>query len=120
MPIHFDEKRWESIRKSYGDWWAHCSQRPLISVRLMGYDPGRPQPEAPVLSQQTALDLSWTPDQLIDRMDYELSKIEFLGDAYPYVKYGLFWSRSAGCLFGGNSGIIKKKRAKRRSGKFIL
>lgn len=90
MPIHFDESRWEAIRKSYGDWWANCSQRPLVAVTLTGYDPGRPQPEAPILSQQTALDLSWTPDQLIDRMDYELSKKEFLGDAFPYVNMDCF------------------------------
>jgi hypothetical protein len=85
VSIHFDDSRWETLKKNYEAWWDHTLERPLIAVRLSGHDPGRPQPKAPVLSQATALDLSYTAEEIIDRLDYELSKLEFLGDAYPYV-----------------------------------
>lgn len=90
MAIHFHHSRWEAIRKNYDAWWNHKLDRPLISVQLETQDPGRPQPAAPLLSQETALDLSWSPEDLIDRIDYELSKQEFLGDAYPHFNMDCF------------------------------
>lgn len=90
MGIHFEESRWEKIKNDYDMWWEHKLDRPLINVQVEAYTPDRPQPKAPLLTQQTALDLSWTPDELIDRIDYELSKIEYLGDAYPYFNMDCF------------------------------
>lgn len=90
MGIHFDGKRWEKIKRDYDAWWNHELDRPLINVQIEAFDPGREQPKAPLLTQETALDLSWTPDELIDRIDYELSKIEFLGDAFPYFNMDCF------------------------------
>lgn len=83
MAIHWNEARWARIKDTYEAWWEHRLDRPVIPVKLKGLDPGRPEPKAPLLSQSTALDLSWTAEELIDRVDYELSQIEFLGDAYP-------------------------------------
>ena len=98
--IHFTEEQWENVRKDARAWWEQRLERPLISVKLKGLDPGRPQPEAPLLTQQTALDLSWTPEQLIDRIDYELSQYEFLGDAFPCYNFDCFGPGVAAAFMG--------------------
>lgn len=64
--------------------------RPLITLRRSDRDPGRPKPKAPVLSQANCHDFSWSAEELIDRIDYELSKITFLGDDYPHVSLTTF------------------------------
>lgn len=90
MGIHFDESRWEKIKRDYDLWWDHKLDRPLINVQVEAYTPDRPEPATPLLTQETALDLSLDPDDLIDRIDYELSKIEYLGDSYPYFNMDCF------------------------------
>ena len=100
MAIHFSEAQWERLRKNTRAWWEQRLERPLISVKLKGLDPGRPQPEAPLLTQQTALDLSWSPEELIDRIDYELSQYEFLGDAFPCYNFDCFGPGVAAAFMG--------------------
>lgn len=90
MCIHFEESRWEQIKENYDAWWDHTLSRPLINVKIEAYKPARKMPKAPLLSQRTALDLSWSPEELIDRIDYELSKLEFLGDSFPYFNMECF------------------------------
>ncbi len=90
MGIHFDESRWEKIKNDYDLWWEGKLDRPLINLQVEAYEPDRPEPAAPLLTQETALDLSWSADDLIDRIDYELSKIEYLGDSYPYFNMDCF------------------------------
>lgn len=100
MAIHFSEEQWKRVRESYDLWWEHRLERPLISVKLKGLDPGRPEPKAPLLSQQSALDLSWSAEEIIDRLDYELSQYEFLGDAYPHVNFDAFGPGVAAAFMG--------------------
>jgi hypothetical protein len=90
MAVDFSPQRWQKIKDSYGKWWSGELERPLIPVVLTGRDPGRAQPRAPLLSQQTCADLSWSPEQLIDRIDYEISKRVYLGDAYPFFNMDCF------------------------------
>ncbi len=90
MTIEFSTPRWQQIKDTYGKWWAGELERPLIPVVITGRDPGRPKPPAPLLSQQTCTDLSRSPEELIDRIDYELSQRIYLGDAYPYFNMDCF------------------------------
>ena len=57
---------------------------------MNGRDPGRPQPKAPVLTQATCADFSIPAADLIDRLDYELSKKVYLGDSLPMVNMDSF------------------------------
>jgi len=100
VSIDFAPQRWQTIKETYRRWWRHELDRPLIPVILSGRDPGRPQPAAPLLSQETCTDLSWSPEELIDRIDYELSKCVFLGDAYPYVNMDSFGPGVASAFLG--------------------
>lgn len=90
MPINFSPQRWQHVQETYRKWWAGELKRPIIPVVLRGRDPGRPEPKTPVLSQATCADLTIPAEALIDRLDYELSKQVYLGDAFPRVTLDCF------------------------------
>ncbi len=100
MPISFDSSRWKNVQETYRKFWAGELERPIIPVVLKGRDPGRPKPSAPLLSQETCHDFSWSAEQLIDRIDYELSTYEYLGDAYPYFNLDCFGPGVAAAMMG--------------------
>ena len=100
MSIAFSADRWHTIKRNYGRWWKHELERPLIPFILNGRDPGRDEPAAPLLSQQSCADFTWSAEDLIDRLDYELSKCAFLGDAYPYVNMDCFGPGVAAAFLG--------------------
>jgi 5-methyltetrahydrofolate--homocysteine methyltransferase len=90
MSIEFSEARWEKTVKAHEAWWEGALERPLVPITLSGRDPGRPKPCAPLLTQSTVGAFNYTAEQLIDRLDYELSRYTFLGDAFPMVNFDMF------------------------------
>ena len=83
--IHFSDKEWERLRVNYRKWWKGELHRPILPYAVRNRDPGRPAPKNSSLAFSNCLDLDITPEQIIDRLDYDLSCLEFLGDAYPWV-----------------------------------
>ncbi len=83
MGINFDQDRWQQVKKTYREWWNGELQRPIIPVILHGRDAGRPEPDIPLLSPANCTDLSIPAEQLIDRIDYELSTQVYMGDSFP-------------------------------------
>jgi hypothetical protein len=73
MAIDFDKTRWDKLKATSKQWWAGQLDRPMIPVVLGGRDPGREKPDVPLLSQANCHDFSVSPEQIIDRIDYELS-----------------------------------------------
>jgi 5-methyltetrahydrofolate--homocysteine methyltransferase len=90
MPIDFTPDRWRKIKNIYDAWWHGELDRPVIPVVLPGRDPGRPMPDVPLLTQATCTDFSWSAEELVDRIDYELASYTFLGDSYPWVNLDCF------------------------------
>jgi len=90
MRIEFDADRWKAVTRNYGAWWNGELERPLIPLVIRNRDPGRPRPDAPLLTQATCADLGIPAEHLIDRIDYELSCCSFLGDAFPFVGMACF------------------------------
>lgn len=91
MAVHFSRERWENIRKTYGLWWKGCLDRPIIKVIVQdGFDPEGRLPRAPFLTQENCTDFSYSPDELVEAMDYKLSQYEFLGDAFPMINFDTF------------------------------
>ena len=90
MAIEFDASRWERVRETYRRWWAGELNRPIVPVELAGRDPGRPEPDVPLLTQATCHDLRIPADDLVDRLDYELSTRVYLGDAFPQAGLDAF------------------------------
>jgi len=85
MPVDFDAKRWERVKKNYKLWWDGKLGRPLINMGLGVYDPGRPEPALPYRHYASYYDLSVSPEDVVDRWDYDLSCQHFIGDAFPCV-----------------------------------
>ena len=85
MPIDFSHERWKTVKKNSRDWWNGKLGRPLIHITLSGRSPGRAEPKLSCVAKKTSYDLSVTPEEIVDRWDYELSCQEFLGDSFPCV-----------------------------------
>jgi 5-methyltetrahydrofolate--homocysteine methyltransferase len=89
MPIHFEPSRWNTIRKTYALWWKRELDRPLMNVWLTGAHE-REAPNAPLLSQANCHDLSVSPEEIIEGIDYYLQGVEFLGDSFPFFNFDVF------------------------------
>lgn len=91
MGIHFTEERWKEVRKNYQLWWERKLDRPLLKIsHTDAYIPDREEPRCPRLTQANCHDFSYTAEEIIDRVDYELSKVEFLGDGFPFFNLACF------------------------------
>jgi len=90
MSIDFSPERWAQIKETSRRWWARELERPLIPARVGGRDPGRAKPDIPLLSQANCHDSSISPEQIIDRIDYDLSTWHFFGDAFPCFNMDCF------------------------------
>ena len=88
--VLFGEDRWARVREVYRDYWNHKLNRPVAGVIIVDKDPGRLAPKAPLLSQANCNDFSFTPEELVDRIDYEMSQYTFLGDAFPQFNMNCF------------------------------
>jgi len=90
MPVHFDLERMERALDAHTRWWNGTLDRPLVCVTIPdAYDvPCRAA--APMLSQQSCADFSWSAEQVIDAVDEQLSRYEFAGDAIPIVNFDAF------------------------------
>ncbi len=100
MGISFSPDQWDRVKSAYGAWWENSLDRPILPVTLGNRDPGRLQPKAPILAQATCADLTIPAEDLIDRLDYELSKITYLGDAYPLISFDSFGPGLAAAFLG--------------------
>lgn len=91
MGIHFEQKRWKQIERDYTLWWEGKLDRPLIkAVVKSAYPPDRKKPNVPLLSTKTCSCLEYSPEELVDALDYELCQYEFLGDAFPLINMAAF------------------------------
>lgn len=88
--ISFGEKEWDKTRDTYRKWWCGELGRPILPCVFWGKDAGRNNPNIPLLSYENCLDLSVSPEQIIDRYDYELSCCEFAGDSFPCMQMSQF------------------------------
>lgn len=90
MEIHFSEERMAQTLESHMKWWRGELGRPLACVTLGDAFPSEKRTPAPLLSQSTCAQLEWSPEQVIEALDEELSHQEYLGDAYPRVGMDCF------------------------------
>lgn len=101
MGIDFNRGRWDAIRSVYGQWWRGTLPRPLLPVTLRDRDPGRSEPEVPLLTQATCADLTIPAESVIDRIDYELSRLSYFGDAFPFFSMDCFGPGVIAAFLGG-------------------
>ncbi len=85
MSIAFSNERWDEVKKNARLWWAGELDRPLMQFAMGGRDPGRPEPGLPSYGFVPFYDLSISPEAIVDRWDYDLSRLEYLGDGFPSI-----------------------------------
>lgn len=71
------------VKKSYRDWHSKDAKYPILSLEFGKPLGDRPEPDLPKISFRSAYDLSFTPKDFIDRVDYDLSCREYYYDAFP-------------------------------------
>ena len=111
MMIDFPMSRWNELKEIYEKWWNKELDRPIISIVSQKDTAGiDPFPNIPVLSQSTCHDLSVSAEDIIGKLDYDLSKKIFLGDSFPRVNLECFGPGSAaaflGCRLDNSSGNV--------------
>ena len=85
MAIHFTMDKMKRCQENHDLWWEGRLSRPLVKVTLTdAYEADR-KTKAPFLSQANCADFSYSPEEIVDAMDAELSRYEFLGDAFPSI-----------------------------------
>ena len=85
MAIDFTFERWEKIREDADGWWSGDLKRPLIQMRLVGKDPGRGQPNLARVPRTAFYPFDTPASEIVDRWDFDLSSMKYLGDAFPAV-----------------------------------
>ncbi len=97
--INFCEDRWKRIEEVYGKWWNHTLERPLAGVVVVK-DRYTIRPHLPYITQENSLDLTITPEQIVDRFEAEFSRYEFYGDAFPMMNMDMFGPGVAAAFLG--------------------
>ncbi len=98
--IHFSDRQWDNVQSNYDRWWRGELGRPILPMVLWGVDPGRAMPKNPLLAFSNCTDLSITPEQIVDRYDYELSCYEYHGDSFPIMQMMQFGPGVAAAFLG--------------------
>jgi hypothetical protein len=83
MTIHFSPERWARVQTDARAWWAGALPRPLIQATVWGQPADRPEPELPAQGFHSFYDLTVPAEAIVDRWDYDLSTVKFLGDSFP-------------------------------------
>ncbi len=120
MAVRFYKEDWERIRRSHEAWWNGELDRPLLHVQAKSDRPAdRKEPANAPLSQANCLDFSITPEEIVERLDYDLSCTEFYADAFPMVNFNSFGPGVAAAFSGAevscNDGRIWFFPAEKRS-----
>jgi 5-methyltetrahydrofolate--homocysteine methyltransferase len=85
VPIDFSADRWNTVRRNADLWWAGELRRPLLQVAVEGRQAGRDEPPLPSRDFLAQYDDSVSADEIVDRLDWELSRLTFLADGFPHV-----------------------------------
>ena len=99
MSIRFDRDDWARVKASHAAWWKGELDRPLIHTKVKVESP-LPACRAPLLSQANCNDFSYTPEELVERMDAELSSYEYYADSFPAVNFHTFGPGVAAAFAG--------------------
>lgn len=91
----------EKVLDMHEAWWNGTSDTPLIEAVVTDAYNVPKKAVAPVLDQATCADFSYSAEQLVERIDEELSAYEFLGAGYPRMTFVGFGPGILAAMCGG-------------------
>lgn len=98
MKIDFTPERWDVVKETYSKWWNGELNRTLVKATAIKSD-------APafkgVLSQANCHDFSVSAEEIVDGIEYELSRKAFLGDSFPMFSMDAFGPGVLAAFCGG-------------------
>lgn len=98
MKIDFSPERWDRVKETYAKWWDGKLDRALVRATAIKAD-------APVfkgvLSQANCHDFSVSAEEIVDGIEYELSRKAFLGDGFPMFSMDAFGPGVLAAFCGG-------------------
>ena len=97
--IKFNQDRMDIIKQNYENWWLKKTRRPLI--KAVSKNGKIYNGNIPLLMQNCSHNLSLSACDIIDRLDFELSSLDFHGDAFPYVSFDSFGPGIIAAFVGG-------------------
>lgn len=89
MDIAFDKSRFERIRRRYDSWWRGESESPIAGAMIAEREAGEKPSVYRQLTQAT-VDLDTPADAWLNAIEYDLSRFNFYGDAYPRFNLDCF------------------------------
>ena len=87
--VNFNVDNWMQIKETYGKWWNNKLESPILPM-IVRKDYSGSKPKAPILSQKTCTDFSWSATEIIEALDYSLSGEEYYGGAFPLINFESF------------------------------
>jgi hypothetical protein len=107
--IEFNESHWQRIKTDASAWWAGELERPLLHIKLIHAPATRQRSKLPYYDFQSFYDLSVPAADIVDAMDYELSRIRYAGDGFPqtFVNFGPgAIAACLGCVLENGNGTV--------------
>ena len=77
--------RWVHIKDRARRWWAGELPGPLVALYLTGAPTDRDEPDLMVEYFTARYDFSVPPDAIVDRWEYNLSALRYMGDTFPHA-----------------------------------
>ena len=102
MPFEFPSEKLERNRRKHLDWWAKKGIQPILGFAVKNKPPSGDCPAAPLLSQAVAGELQYTPEQLADRIYWELCQYSYYGDLLPFLNLASYGPGSLAAMLGAN------------------
>lgn len=102
MAINFNPNRWEKVVDTYEKWWEGTLKRPILPIVIRDAKSETPKYKNPVLSQANCTDLRRDTEDILNAYEFELSKQNYLGDAFPYINMDCFGPGIVAAFLGAN------------------
>lgn len=93
MPEHslrFSPEDYQRLKDTYRLWWKGELSRPITPIILTDQPASRKPSPHPPLSFATAWDFSISPEQFVDARDWQLSRMRWEGDTFPFFGFDAF------------------------------
>ena len=88
--IHFDKERMKRVEEAHLAFWEGTLGRPLLNLELTDAYQVEHKARAPYLAQPNCHQFEYSPEEVIEAVDEELSRHEFLADGYPRLNFAAF------------------------------